>query len=332
MIKYTRTFIAILAAIATAFAFAGCPTSTSNNGDDNDYGPIVETETVLTSGGISFTIPAGLVREAQLAAITALVNGLDVTEFEDYVSGVNFANVPTWNVEVSEGENSKATITLPINVTAEQIAEAFEGAQEMVAIERARAEREAKEELARQASVIAELSAEFAGYISNITFADVEVPGYELDENSDPVTASVILPNNFTAEQGRAFIEDTVMESINDARDPDELDPFIIIEGIRFYAEEGIDVAPLKAELAITNVAQFAPFVSSWTRTHTGGRHIDVVDDKAVIRSDGSVDIIGMDLLAGGLEGRREERMEVLNLIAKGYTMDDIRRELEAQG
>ena len=34
----------------------------------------------------------------------------------------------------------------------------------------------------------------------------------------------------------------------------------------------------------------------------------------------------------GRQEGRREGHMEVLNLVAKGYTMEDIRRELEAQG
>jgi len=126
-------------------------------------------------------------------------------------------------------------------------------------------EREAEEELARQASVIAELSAEFDGYISNITFADVDAPGYELDVDSDPVTASVTLPNNFTAEESRAFIEDTVMESIESARDVDTGPVINFVQErestrgdiIRFYAEEGVDHDTIRG-VGMGTATQFA--------------------------------------------------------------------------
>ena len=338
----SRTLVAISLTIATALAFAGCPTSTDDIDNGNDYGPIVETETVLTSGTISFTIPAGLVREAQLATITALVNGLDVTEFEGYVSGVNFANVPTWNAEASVGEDSKATITLPINVTAQQIDDAFDGAQEVVAAERERAriEREEREQAEREEAerienerreqVIAELSAKFAGYISNITFADVAAHGYELDEDSDPVTASVTLPNNFTAEEGRTFIEDTVMESIESARDTDTT-PVInfvterddgIGNTIRFYAEEGVDSEETEAfavGLLPAHLSMIAPNVSRATQLLEveGGRIITIGEDgRAILYRDGTYSWMD-DIVAAFQAGQAAQQQAAAALAAR---------------
>jgi len=183
--------------------------------------------------------------------------------------------------------------------------------------ERARAEREAEEELARQASVIDELSTDFAGYISNITFADVEVPGYELDVDSDPVTASVTLPLNFTAEDGRRFIEDTVMESIESARDTDTGPVINFVHErtagghiIRFYAEEGIDIDGFRASidtLTAANISMIAPNVSRVTQLLEveGGRIITIGEDsRAILYRDGGADTWIQDMLAAMQAGQ----------------------------
>jgi len=96
----------------------------------------------------------------------------------------------------------------------------------------------------------------------------------------------------------------TIEAALNDAKSKviaARLEPLIIIEGIRFYVEEGIDAEPLKAELAITDsLYLLTPFVSSWIRTHTGGLQITLAANlKAVIRSDGSEGNIWDDLIEG---------------------------------
>jgi len=116
-------------ALLMAMSIIGCPQT--NNG--NDYnGDIVNEVTVITRDGVTFSIPAGL-RQEQVDAISAIVNALDVAEFSGYVTNVSFASVGTWSVQlVGEGTETMATITLPLNATAEQIAKAFGEAQEFV--------------------------------------------------------------------------------------------------------------------------------------------------------------------------------------------------------
>jgi len=273
MIKYTRTFIAILVAIATALTFAGCPTTTNDNeerkaAEFRAANPIVDGP--VSVGDIDFELDAGInLTNAQIEAITAALSGLSaeqVAAFVDYVDGVTFAQSDL-GATVGQGEDATATIRIAADVNVEEIMAALTAAQELVDAERkrARAEREAEEELARQASVITDLSAEFAGYISNITFADVDAPGYELDVDSDPVTASVTLPNNFTAEESRAFIEDTVMESIESNRDTDTGPVINFVQEresmrgdiIRFYAEEGVDHDTIRG-VGMGTATQFA--------------------------------------------------------------------------
>ena len=142
------------------------------------------------------------------------------------------------------------------------------------------------------------------GSITGVTFGDVVDTAagfdYNLEGDAPDVTATITVPFGATAQQIQAAL--TAAQVILDEANAPDLKPFIIIEGIRFYAEEGIDVAPLKAELAITNVAQFAPFVSSWTRTHSGGVHFEIVENRVVIKNDGSDgDSIGVELMNGAL-------------------------------
>jgi len=77
------------------------------------------------------------VRQEQLAAITALINGLDVSDFEDYVTGVSFGNIPTpFVIDLVGGEEApqetKSTITLRPNITAQQMQDAFDSARDFV--------------------------------------------------------------------------------------------------------------------------------------------------------------------------------------------------------
>ena len=76
-------------------------------------------------------------RQEQLAAITALINGLDVSDFEDYVTGVSFGNIPTpFVIDLVGGEEApqetKSTITLRPNITAQQMQDAFDSARDFV--------------------------------------------------------------------------------------------------------------------------------------------------------------------------------------------------------
>jgi len=130
--KSTSIFAKIGAAtiaVLMAMSIIGCPQP--NNG--NDYnGDIVNEVTVITRDGVTFSIPAGL-RQEQVDAISAIVNALNVAEFSGYVTNVSFASVGTWSVQlVGTGVETMATITLPLNATAEQIAEVFAEAQEFV--------------------------------------------------------------------------------------------------------------------------------------------------------------------------------------------------------
>ena len=110
-------------ALLLAMSVIGCP----QTNDD-----IVNRVTVITRDGVTFSIPAGL-RQDQVDAISAIVNALDVSGFSDYVTNISFASVGTWTVQlVGEGADTMATTTLPLNATAEQIAEAFAEAQEYV--------------------------------------------------------------------------------------------------------------------------------------------------------------------------------------------------------
>ena len=189
----------------------------------------MDTPTNINHQGIGFVIAAGLT-QGQVRAITEMVNGLNVAEFAGHVTSLEFAQNVANGLAINPGtgENAMATIRINSDANADAVTGALTtaGTQSQAVRDAAReqAEREEAERIEneRRQQVITQLSAEFAGYISNIAFANVDVPGYELDEDSDPVTASVTLPNNFTAEQGHAFIEGTVMESINDAREAAE--------------------------------------------------------------------------------------------------------------
>jgi len=343
MIKYTRTFIAILVAIATALTFAGCPTTTNNNeeceaAEFRAANPIVDGPVAV--GDIDFELDAGInLTNAQIEAITATLSGLSaeqVAAFVDYVDGVTFAQNDL-GATVGQGEDATATIRIAADVDVEEIMAALTAARTEVRDVRdaAREEREAEEELARQASVIAELSAEFAGYISNITFADVDAPGYELDENADPVTASVTLPNNFTAEEGRRFIKDTVIGSINDARDSDTGPTafHVFTDGagneLSFFAEAGFDYSTALAWLTHPGNQAFLSGIPRYVASLTiksnvdGNRQIRLNEEdppRAVVISDGSESleedlewglVVGMGLLPPTHNGPTPEPFHV---------------------
>jgi len=312
----------------------------------NPYVPTPGPDYIDTKiGGIEFVTASSVeFSEEQVAAIQAQLDELDeaaVAGFAEYVERVTFGqNVQgedgeNFIIDVNTGEDATAVIYINYDATAAEIKAALDAAQKMVAAERARAECEAEEELARQASVIDELSTEFAGYISNITFADVEVPGYELDIDSDPVTASVTLPLNFTAEQGRRFIEDTVMESIESARDVDTNEPVdfltLSFEGREtvLKAMPGIDQATIDAiyadtlngfdELPEAFREMIVRHVASWTlveETIDGGRSFVLDNDgRAIITADGSIPAIA-DIFLVAHELSEASSSRVLTIIS----------------
>jgi len=167
-------------ALLMAMSIIGCPQT--NNGNDHN-GDIVNEVTVITRDGVTFTIPAGL-RQGQVDAISAIVNALDVTGFSGYVTNVSFASVGNRIIQlVGTGADTMATITLPLNATAEQIAEAFADAQ---------------------------------GYVSVARQADENGNGDNGDNGTDATFVEEIFGIRFYIEKGFDFDEEQFKASIRD--------------------------------------------------------------------------------------------------------------------
>jgi len=303
-----RPLTSIITVLTLAAVLSGCPMNGAEKANDQNTADlnnaIVEGPTNISHQNVDFVIQGG-VTQGRLDVITAKIAGLNIQANSALIGTITFGNVDTISDQVGTGEDATGNLIVPWNVTSGELDAAIGVLVTKVNGERERA-REAREqaeriENERRQQVITQLSAEFAGYISSITFADVDVPGYELDEDSDPVTASVILPNNFTADQARAFIEDTVMESINTARATDTgPDPFhVFTDGagneLSFFAEEGFDYTAAFAWVTLPGnqafIGQMAPYVVSLTLKFDvdGDREVRLVEGgRTTIISDGS--------------------------------------------
>ena len=86
--------------------------------------------TNIDNAGINFHIAGGILTQGQVNAITAMVNGLNVAAFADYVTGVEFAQDVANGlvINVGTGENATADITIESGVAGDAIINALEAA------------------------------------------------------------------------------------------------------------------------------------------------------------------------------------------------------------
>ena len=271
--------------------------------------------TNIDNAGINFHVAGNLLTRAQIRDLRAMVKGMNLAAFIEYVTGVEFArNVPGGlEIGLGTGEDAMGSIRIETNedlaalesavntaldtARAQVIGErdrarAYREAAEREEAERLAAEREAAFRAANpivegpqnvdgiifalegaagfdtrdeaDKDIIAGITAaiagqgiqgfdgwgEFAGYITNVTFANVATPTRQLVGAGANTTATIVVPHGFTANELLTFLEQTQsqVESRREAvtspdlrfvferPDPGGMNPHLLI---RTYVEEG---------------------------------------------------------------------------------------------
>jgi len=151
-INYDATIEEIMEALAAAMAQVEAVREAAR--DEAFWTTIEPEQTRFTHGEVEFVIAGNLLTRGEIRDITAMVEGMTLTEFAGFVTSVEFArNVPDGlRIVRGNGEQATAGITIEHNANATALMAAFNDARAQVIAERnrARAEREAAEEAARQ--------------------------------------------------------------------------------------------------------------------------------------------------------------------------------------
>jgi len=149
------------------------------------------------------------------------------------------------------------------------------------------------------ASLNNQLSA-FASYITNVTFSNVAEPVATFAGSGANTTATIEVPYGITANELRAFLQQTQSEVESQreaATGPARFHVFTDTAGneLSFFAEAGFDYSAALAWLTIPGMEGFleekSPYVASVTLNSDveGGRQIRLGEDgRAIVISDGS--------------------------------------------